>query len=330
MSKSSKKTICCPFCKKPIPFEHFSSVNVSVDPDLKQRVLDGSLFTLACPYCSKKTAINSPWLYHDMNKRFLIQVCFTEEDAKHFKLNQEESKFMPMMAKDGYKFRIVVGNNALKELVLIYDSGLNDIVINILKYILVNQDGDIQKIYFSELATKIDQIFFAAFSKSTGKKRMMSIPTSTYTQIEKRFLSYAQFDHNSFVYIGEDFVYNVLLTEKNDSDKHQEKKNISFTKNPTEYNSPKPTSIKTNTSKQSIGFSGIADISNKQECEKAVLPNQQPISNQNSTGNLPNRIVDETPKTGTNSSNNNRGCLSIILFLPLIITLIIISLHLFH
>ena len=207
---------------------------------------------------------------------------------------------------------------------------MNDIVINILKYILVNQDGDIQKIYFSELATKIDQIFFAAFSKSTGKKRMMSIPTSTYTQIEKRFLSYAQFDHNSFVYIGEDFVYNVLLTEKNDSDKHQEKKNSSFAKNPTEYNSPKPTSIKTNTSKQSIGFSGIADISNKQECEKAVLPNQQSISNQNSTGNLPNRIVDETPKTGTNSSNNNRGCLSIILFLPLIITLIIISLHLFH
>jgi len=55
MSKSSEVQIQCPDCKKESSFTIWDSVNVDLDPELKQAVMDGSLFQFQCPFCSATT-----------------------------------------------------------------------------------------------------------------------------------------------------------------------------------------------------------------------------------------------------------------------------------
>lgn len=56
------------------------SVNVDLDPELKVKVMDGSLFTWTCPNCKK--SFNAPYsfLYHDMTNNFMV---FFESDKSH-------------------------------------------------------------------------------------------------------------------------------------------------------------------------------------------------------------------------------------------------------
>jgi Zn ribbon nucleic-acid-binding protein len=51
MSKSSDISYTCPRCQKQSRFTIWQSINVDLDPSLKQKVMDGSLFVFHCLYC---------------------------------------------------------------------------------------------------------------------------------------------------------------------------------------------------------------------------------------------------------------------------------------
>ena len=57
MSKQRKITYKCEFCGKPFDTTVYDSVNVDLDPELREKILNGSLFMHECPHCHKKNAL---------------------------------------------------------------------------------------------------------------------------------------------------------------------------------------------------------------------------------------------------------------------------------
>ena len=51
MSRTIKKEITCPACGEKADAKMWASVNVTLDQELRESVLDESLFTWTCPQC---------------------------------------------------------------------------------------------------------------------------------------------------------------------------------------------------------------------------------------------------------------------------------------
>lgn len=72
MSRTIKKEITCPACGEKADAKMWASVNVTLDQELRESVLDESLFTWTCPQCGHDALLSYPCLYHDMANKFMI------------------------------------------------------------------------------------------------------------------------------------------------------------------------------------------------------------------------------------------------------------------
>ena len=73
MSKIRTIKLTCPECGEEFDFDVYESVNVTLDPDLKEKVLDGGIFSASCPKCGHTETLVHPFLYHDMDRKFMIR-----------------------------------------------------------------------------------------------------------------------------------------------------------------------------------------------------------------------------------------------------------------
>ena len=64
MSSFRNIKITCPACNTEGSYTVWDSVNVDLDPELKVKVMDGSLFTWTCPNCKK--SFNAPYSFYTM------------------------------------------------------------------------------------------------------------------------------------------------------------------------------------------------------------------------------------------------------------------------
>lgn len=91
MSSFRNIKITCPACNTEGPYTIWDSVNVDLDPELKSKVMDGSLFTWVCPNCKK--SFNAPYsfLYHDMTHNFIV---YFDSEKSHIILFAEYLRVM--------------------------------------------------------------------------------------------------------------------------------------------------------------------------------------------------------------------------------------------
>lgn len=71
MSKPSRHRFVCP-CGDVFDAEVFKSANVTLQPDLKDRILAGRFNCARCPSCGREVEAQIPFLYHDMAANLLI------------------------------------------------------------------------------------------------------------------------------------------------------------------------------------------------------------------------------------------------------------------
>ena len=84
MSSFTYETIKCPNCQQEGTYMVWQSINVDLNPDQKQRVMDGSIFSWQCPHCGKQYNVLYPFLYHDMtevNSREVFQSSRCKDTA---------------------------------------------------------------------------------------------------------------------------------------------------------------------------------------------------------------------------------------------------------
>lgn len=73
MSSFRKIQITCPDCNNEGGYTIWDSVNVDLNPEMRSKVMDGSLFSWTCPNCKKTFNAPYPFLYHDMTHNFMVQ-----------------------------------------------------------------------------------------------------------------------------------------------------------------------------------------------------------------------------------------------------------------
>lgn len=132
MSKISMKPFTCPACGHMGSFTMYDSANVTLDPELREKVLSGQIFEWTCPKCGKIFSIHHDLLYHDMDKGFQIYYSPNNCTDANEMINDMQAKYSGMRKL----CRTVDSLNALREKIFIFEEGLNDIAIELAKLLM--------------------------------------------------------------------------------------------------------------------------------------------------------------------------------------------------
>ena len=114
-------TTQCARCGAEHTVEVPQSVNASADPERKEQVRSGALFTWTCPYCGTVGLLRFPFLYHD--------------PAEHLMLVLTDAPLGAEGLPEGYTGRLVRSAGDLIEKIKIFDAGLDDITIEMCKFV---------------------------------------------------------------------------------------------------------------------------------------------------------------------------------------------------
>ncbi len=68
----AETTVKCRVCSQSHKVEAWNRINVSENPELKEKVKDGSLFVWECPHCGASNLIPGQTLYHDPDARLMV------------------------------------------------------------------------------------------------------------------------------------------------------------------------------------------------------------------------------------------------------------------
>lgn len=73
MSLPQELEITCPHCESEQKTTVWRTINTTIDPELKQNLLDGQINMFRCPDCDYEGHVDLDLLYHDMRQEFLVQ-----------------------------------------------------------------------------------------------------------------------------------------------------------------------------------------------------------------------------------------------------------------
>lgn len=127
--------VSCKNCNKQTEVELRQSINVALDPELKARVKDGSLFVWECPYCGQRNLALYQTLYHDPDAKLMVWLL--PGQAQPPKAVADAVKEL-----EGYTLRIVREVGDLIEKVNLHDAGLDDTVLEMCKWVMRRELAD--------------------------------------------------------------------------------------------------------------------------------------------------------------------------------------------
>ena len=195
MSEKEIKRIKCPKCGALHDFEIWVRVNTDLDPVLKGKVRSGELFRTQCPSCGQKIDVVYPCLYHEMEKKVMIYYApgkkAMEDAAAAFDEGadaaEKERGFDP--AGNGYRNRVVGSLYDLQEKIAIFDSGLDDRVVEICKVLAGSQLQE------SQPQAEFDDLLYyrdssgdrLALMKNGNAFASIALPADFYTMVENHY-----------------------------------------------------------------------------------------------------------------------------------------------
>ena len=118
----------CSHCRQQTEIPVRQSINTALDPEVKARVKDGSLFVWECPYCGHRNLAVYQTLYHDPDARLMVWLLPGQEQAPQ--AVEEAVKDL-----EGYTLRLVRNVGDLVEKVNVHDAGLDDVVLEMCKWV---------------------------------------------------------------------------------------------------------------------------------------------------------------------------------------------------
>ena len=128
---TSLAEVACSRCSERRTITVHDSINVGEQPELKAQVLDGSMFVWECPHCGTRNLLRTKVLYHDPSER--LMVWMTGGDAS---LEERiRDAYGRVEGLKDYTLRFVDDPGSLVEKVKVFDSGLDDIVMEMAKYV---------------------------------------------------------------------------------------------------------------------------------------------------------------------------------------------------
>ena len=91
MSKHHIEKVTCPSCHHEGEFEVWDSINTVLDPEMKEKVLNQSIFLYTCPNCGETFRLNYPTPYHQMEDFIMIYLVPESEVEKTYEIFYENN-----------------------------------------------------------------------------------------------------------------------------------------------------------------------------------------------------------------------------------------------
>lgn len=133
MAKNKEKTTTCPSCGHKQNYTAWSNISSNLNPEIKQQLLDGMLFRVKCENCGQENLVNYDVTYSDIAHNVVLRYTHeTEEEKNTPKILAFDGSMMDMEIP-GCRKRTVTDQNTLREKAIIFENGLDDRVIEIIK-----------------------------------------------------------------------------------------------------------------------------------------------------------------------------------------------------
>ena len=127
-------TLKCPVCDHETTRQIYARLDAQAEPEVKKTLLEGKLFTFECDNCGAQRQIDNDFLYLDHEKKVIIALI-PSLAARKADMEKILTQFMRQSEHDlsQYSLRVVRSAATLVEKVTIFEQGLNDIVVEIVK-----------------------------------------------------------------------------------------------------------------------------------------------------------------------------------------------------
>lgn len=135
----------CRHCGTEAEIPAYNIINVRENPEIKEQLLEGKLFIWTCPHCGTDNLIRYPLLYHDPDQKLLIWLSdgIPEVEARMAETVSGEAGLAD------YTARMVDTPGDLMEKIKIYDAGLEDVPMEICKFVVRQEmDKDVDLKFF--------------------------------------------------------------------------------------------------------------------------------------------------------------------------------------
>lgn len=129
MSNVISKEVACPNCSEISNAHLYISINATNDPQFREELLSENLLKWKCENCGYEGRFTYPLLYNDMKRRFMIYLI---PQIDRFQLEDRELEDDYRNLK-GITKRITPDFNSFKEKVFIFESGLDDMAVELTK-----------------------------------------------------------------------------------------------------------------------------------------------------------------------------------------------------
>lgn len=174
MSLSSRTSVNCAACGYSEELEVFGSINTSTDPELKEKVSSGELFLWHCPRCGHTGLLRYQTLYHDPSERVMVWLTLGDSAAE----GRAKALFGASGELSDYTGRIVDDVGSLVEKVNIFDAGLDDVAIELCKFVIRSERGSDLNLKFLRLDGAESELVFSY--PGEGRMEMLAVGLGTY------------------------------------------------------------------------------------------------------------------------------------------------------
>lgn len=145
MSAAKTYSIRCPECGREQSVELYDSINVAQQPDLKTALFENRLNRVQCAGCDASFRVDKPLLYHDPDRNILIHwmpdtAVSREEILDEFDKSMEELRAALPEDIEPPRVRLVFTRAELVELVFLVEAGMEERVVEYIKYVIHTQN----------------------------------------------------------------------------------------------------------------------------------------------------------------------------------------------
>ena len=208
MSTEIEKDIICPQCGESQKYRLFASVNAKENPDLKRRILSETLYDWRCKRCNYFAAMAYSFLYTDPEAGYIV--CVTPAG--------EANTMEPTQEIQSYTKRMVKNLAELKEKILIFDIGYDDVAVELVKSALCTITAKTYQVnrvhaYFSRING--EEMEFAVFLPRKAEPVYHSTKLEVYRQSQEVLRSLDFVDPKGFVRVDAKLAKKILQDYQN-------------------------------------------------------------------------------------------------------------------
>ena len=135
MSIQHRVAAVCPNCGKVTESKIRGTVNIGLNPELREEVLTGRIRRATCPFCSSEFNVEWLFLYHDPTRQFIISYHPIIKDGRTAPIPTETLDVSEKVLCN-YNLRLVTSWNHLREKIGIFEDGLDDYPIETIKSVI--------------------------------------------------------------------------------------------------------------------------------------------------------------------------------------------------